>query len=88
MKKQEFDRNFKVLENAGDGNCLFLAISQIDHRLNHKELREEVCIFYRELSKDAKIKVDENSLIGKLRTQMVWDNIEYDAITGKPNTNT
>jgi hypothetical protein len=77
MNKLDFDNKFQVLSNAGDGNCLFLAISQIDKRFDHDQLRKKVCAFYKKLDRDSD--VDPDSLLGKLRTQMIWDNIEYHA---------
>jgi hypothetical protein len=34
---------FSILENKGDGNCLFLAIEQLDKTYNHTVLRKNVC---------------------------------------------
>ncbi len=76
MKKIDFDNKFQVLTNAADGNCLFLAISQLDERFDHLVLRKKLCTFYKKLV--IKANVSDDSLLGKLRIQMIMDNIEYD----------
>ena len=41
--EKELNTLFSILENKGDGNCLFLAIEQLDKTYNHTILRKNVC---------------------------------------------
>ena len=39
ISQKEMNEKYDILENSGDGNCLFLAIEQLDDRYTHEELR-------------------------------------------------
>jgi hypothetical protein len=43
FSEKELNTQFSILENKGDGNCLFLAVEQLDHTYNHTVLRKNVC---------------------------------------------
>ena len=43
IKGEEVTVDLSILENKGDGNCLFLAIEQLDKTYNHTILRKNVC---------------------------------------------
>jgi hypothetical protein len=80
-----FQRNFSVLENKGDGDCLFFSVCQQDDTYKDaKTLRKEVCDFYKNFTFEDNLYV-EDTLQKKLCFAYITDNTEYHARTGKPN---
>lgn len=49
--KKEYSKAFHKIDNAGDGNCLFYAVEMLDDRLDHEELREIVCDYWKKMEK-------------------------------------
>jgi hypothetical protein len=49
FSEKELHTRFSILENKGDGNCLFLAIEQLDNTYNHNSLRKNVCKKWNEI---------------------------------------
>lgn len=76
-----FDTLFTVLENNADGNCLFESVEQINDIFTHAQLRRLVCDYYKSFDKN-KI-YDNDSLENHLQIQMIGDNTEFHARTGK-----
>jgi len=84
-----FYDKFHVIENKGEGDCLFLSICQQDERYpTAPKLRKALCDFYKEFNFDMMSVFSESSLQYKLCMQYLADNIEYNARTGTPNKKT
>ena len=83
-----FYDKFHVIENKGEGDCLFLSICQQDGRYSTApQLRKALCDFYNDFIFEMSV-YDESSLQYKLCMQHLADNIEYHAVTGKENKRT
>ena len=51
ISENELHKKYSVLDNKGDGNCLFLAVSQLDSKYTHDLIRKEVCNKWKELKR-------------------------------------
>jgi len=81
ISAEVFKSRYTVLENAADGNCLFLSIAQLDPRRNHRELRKAVCDYYKTFDPEGQYPPD--SLEEKLQIAYITDNTEYHRTTGR-----
>ena len=85
LDQTTFQGKFSVLENKGDGDCLFFSVCQQDDTYEDaKKLRKEVCDFYKDFTFEDSL-YEENTLQKKLCFAYITDNTEYNARTGKPN---
>tara|TARA_B100000886_G_scaffold321418_1_gene263596 strand:- start:1221 stop:2063 length:843 start_codon:yes stop_codon:yes gene_type:complete len=62
ISEKELSEKYNVFENSGNGDCLFLAIEQLDDRYGHKELRNKVCNSWKKMKLENKEYYDILSL--------------------------
>ena len=60
ISEKELSEKYNIFENSGNGDCLFLAIEQLDDRYGHKELRNKVCNSWKKMKLESKKKAIES----------------------------
>ena len=74
ISKRNFNKFFEILEAGDDGNCLFYSIEQLHPKYDFRELREQLCEYYKTFHVNDEY--PEDSLHAKLQMQMMIDNEE------------
>ena len=74
--KKIFKTLFEILPAGDDGNCLFYSVEQLDSTYNYKDLRKEVCDYYKHF--DTEGSYPQDSIKERLQIQMISDNIDDD----------